>query len=223
MLNNIHVVRGRLQIGSHSLSAEVPDECPLCHRYSQIPIIVASAAPSRATEAIFQCGYSECGSYFIGYYNDNSPVSSPLSLVKVSPALPAMKEISEVISEISPMFVSIYREAEQALCLGLSQICGPGYRKAFEFLIKDYTKTLHPTKGEKIDKALPGDVVKNYVDNVKVKETAERCLWLGNDESHYLRKWSEHDIQDFINLIHITIHWIEMEQISRSYTENMKK
>ena len=43
-----------------------------------------------------------------------------------------------VIQEISFDYCSIYNEAHKAEQQGYLQVCGPGYRKALEFLVKDF-------------------------------------------------------------------------------------
>ena len=55
----------------------------------------------------------------------------------------------------------------------------------------------------------------------KIQTVAKRALWLGNDETHYLRKWEDKDLTDLRKLIDLTIHWIEMEKLSEEYIEDM--
>jgi hypothetical protein len=45
---------------------------------------------------------------------------------------------SATISKVSPDFCAIYEEAFKAEQYSLLLVAGPGYRKALEFLIKDY-------------------------------------------------------------------------------------
>ena len=40
---------------------------------------------------------------------------------------------------------------------------------------------------------------------------ASRAAWLGNDETHYIRKWVDKDVQNLKSLIDLTIRWIESE------------
>ncbi len=47
------------------------------------------------------------------------------------------------------------------------------------------------------------------------------AFWLGNDETHYLRKWEQHDVDDLVTLIKLTTNWIEIEHLSKSYVEEM--
>ena len=105
--------------------------------------------------------------------------------------------------------------------LGLTQIAGPGYRKAFEFLVKDYAKSLKPDDSERIEKLFSGNVVNEFITDPRIQAVAKRALWIGNDEIHYLRKWVAHDIDDLITLIKLAINWVEIERLSQSYTEEM--
>lgn len=37
-------------------------------------------------------------------------------------------------------------------------------------------------------------IYKNYIEDNNVRRCAELAVWLGNDESHYLRKWENKDL-----------------------------
>jgi hypothetical protein len=132
---------------------------------------------------------------------------------------------SETINKLSPMFVSIYNEAKTAKENGLSQVAGPGFRKAFEFLIKDYAKSGKEKAEDKnrIEGEFSGVVVNNYISDERIKELAKRVLWLGNDETHYLRIWEDRDINDLLTLISLAIHWIEIDLLSSQYINSMPR
>ncbi len=112
-------------------------------------------------------------------------------------------------------------ESAEAFQLRLRQVAGPGYRKAFEFLIKDYAKSNAQHKATEIEAMFSGNVVKEFVSDLRIQAVAKRCLWLGNDETHYMRKWTDHDIHDLVTLIKLTSKWIEIEQLSQSYMDSM--
>ena len=105
--------------------------------------------------------------------------------------------------------------------MGLNQIAGPGYRKAFEFLIKDYAKSIAPDRAAEIEAKFAGAVVSDFVGDPRIQAVAKRSLWLGNDETHYLRKWTDHDVSDLVTLIKLTANWIEIDHLSKSYVESM--
>ncbi len=105
----------------------------------------------------------------------------------------------------------------------MDQICGTGYRKALEFLIKDYAIKKYPAHKKEIIKKFLGNVINDHIDDVRIKDVAARAAWLGNDETHYERKWLGADISDLKALIDLTLHWIESESITEDYKKRMPK
>ena len=58
-------------------------------------------------------------------------------------------------------------------------------------------------------------------DNPQVKLCAERAAWLGNDEIHYERRWTNKDITNLKELITLTINWIHSCILTRKYADDM--
>jgi hypothetical protein len=48
-----------------------------------------------------------------------------------------------------------------------------------------------------------------------------RAVWIGNDVTHYIRKWEGKNLEDLKKLIELTVHWIEMEALSKSFEDEM--
>lgn len=113
------------------------------------------------------------------------------------------------------MFVSIYGQAHTAEQLSLDQVCGPGYRKALEFLLKDFlighTFKSDPTKHDDVKKAFLANVIKEQINDSRIKQIAERAVWIGNDETHYVRKWIDKDLQDLKSLVRLTVNFVDSE------------
>jgi hypothetical protein len=214
--------------GGEQYVGKTPDTCPLCHVRVHIDAGRAYTVVNGSLQKLFEC--PSCHNFFLGYYVLLSGVEKrtlhdlgKLDLKALSPSTPRIDELSKSIKEISPSFASIYTESHTAKEMGLEQIAGPGFRKAFEFLIKDYAQTRlkdDKTK-EEVAKVFVGTVVSKFIEDPRIQDIAKRALWLGNDETHYLRKWTEHDIEDLIALIRLTIHWIEMELLSERYKQEM--
>ncbi len=150
-----------------------------------------------------RCPIKECGEFFLLKELDNG-----LSFVQNHPM---SKEVfSEIINSVSSSFGRIYNEAYAAEQMGLMEVCGVGYRKALEFLIKDYVMQGKDEQiAEKIKKLPLAKCIDDYVDDEMVKAVAKRAVWLGNDETHYVRKWEDKDVHDLKGLIRLTILWIE--------------
>ena len=205
-------------VQNHSYPVEVPDACPICHRHSEMQIIGADAVDAGAVvQVTVRCAYSACRQFFFCYYG-RVPDGK---LVATKPVKPNVQGFPEAVSKLSPTFVSIFAEAEEAAQLGLKQIAGPGYRKAFEFLVKDYAKSLAPDRSEEIDAKFAGTVVSEFVKDPRIQAVAKRSLWLGNDESHYIRKWTELNVTDLVTLIKLTANWIEIDALSKGYIQSM--
>jgi hypothetical protein len=211
-------IQKNISVSNHSYPVDYPSVCPICHHHGDIQIVKAFEHPhDRNVEVAFQCPMQGCKGLFIGYYGPRGQKE----LLNIVPKKPNVASFPDVIGEISPQFLSIYAEAEEARSLGLEQIAGPGYRKAFEFLIKDYASSLDVEKTSEIQGAFSGNVVKEYIQDPRIQAVAKRALWLGNDETHYLKKWTDHDVQDLVTLIRLAINWIEIERLSEQYQDDM--
>ena len=125
------------------------------------------------------------------------------------------------IEGLSPSFCQIFNEAAEAQTRGLGQICGCGYRKALEFLVKDFSIHRNAEKDNEIKAAPVGEVIKCYVENQRIKEVARRATWIGNDETHYVRRWGDRDIKDLTLLIELTVSWIRTELLTEKIIEEM--
>jgi len=204
------------QQSSYNLDT-VPDACPICHNGIQ-PIPAGADHLLRndfVIERTFACPVASCNRLFIGRYFKN-PGSGYFYLQQCVPIEPAKESFSAELQKISPDYCSIYEQAHKAEQLGLALISGPGYRKALEFLIKDYLTLLQRTDDDKKEIAdLPlMACIKKYVQDKRMLMTAERATWLGNDETHYVRRWEDKDLQDMKNLIQLTCYWILSEHLT---------
>lgn len=202
---------------------EIPDECPLCHsgihpKYQYAFCDRARYKKKNCLQVVFKCPRKECGNLFIGYYvsiDTDLPKCRKFMLTDMRPKDKTESRFSYIIENISNNFCTIYNQAMVAESYELSEICGAGYRKALEFLVKDYLIKLHPKKEEEIKKNYLASCIKEYIEDPRVRLVAERAVWLGNDEVHYSRKWEKKDLADLKRLIKLTVNWIEMEQMTK--------
>jgi len=212
------LIKRGITVQSHGYPVDVPDACPVCHRHSEMQLVGADVVEEgRGVQAVFRCAYQGCRAFFICSYGPRGSHE----LLSVRPVKPLITALPETVAKLSPTFISVFQEAEEATQLGLKQIAGPGYRKAFEFLIKDYAKSVRPEKAAEIEAKFSGAVVNDYVADARIQAVAKRSLWLGNDETHYLRKWTDRDVSDLVTLIKLTASWIEIEHLSKTYVDGM--
>ena len=131
------------------------------------------------------------------------------------------RRFPDEIGEISKDFLKIYKQAEGAEDSRFDEICGPGYRKALEYLIKDYCIQKNPDDSEAIKKSFLGNVIDSYISDPQIKNNAKRAAWLGNDETHFERKWNDKDIDDLKTLIQLTVNFIHSDWLTDKYKREM--
>ena len=213
--------------GGNTTLDKLPDICPQCqHKIDPQKAggFYNSKRPyyDNALEVIFRCPNLDCHEVFIGYYAKRGDQNHFL-LRKTDPTKYEERIFSQTISNISFDFPKIYNQAFAAENAKLDQVCGAGYRKALEFLIKDYLlrKTENEKEKEKIKNELLGVCIEKRIKDSSIKEVAKRAAWLGNDETHYLRKWDQKDLQDLKKLIDLTVHWMEAEALTTQLLQDM--
>jgi hypothetical protein len=126
------------------------------------------------------------------------------------------------VSEISPTFVEIYDQAIAAETHDLSQLVGIGLRKALEFLVKDFASREAPEKQKEIRDARLAICISKYVSDANVQACCTRAAWLGNDETHYTRKWEDKDINDLKLLVRLTVNWMDNILLTKKYVSEME-
>ncbi|OME10147.1 hypothetical protein BSK47_31225 [Paenibacillus odorifer] len=223
MSRNIKYARpgdGKYTAESYTSVDRYPDKCPICNVVLEPKIIYAGYFQEGDSEIVFMCTRRECQSLFISYYY--SGYIDEWQYRRSAPHNLLTPEFSGEINELSPLFKEIYGQAYTADNSGLNHVAGMGYRKALEFLIKDYLINFLEKEREVIEKKLLGKCIKDDVDNSNIKLVAERAVWIGNDETHYVRKWETKDISDLKKLIDVTVHWISSEIITKRVIEEMQ-
>lgn len=211
---------------------QLPDNCPNCRKSGQPNFVNAALITADRPIplfTVFRCPILTCRCFYITTYryvgrNSQGAASysrqgSALARFVESKLFPAN------ISTVSPLFCTTYNQALTAEENQLDQICGPGYRKALEFLVKDYLMTYvykaDPMKQEEVKKAFLANVIEKHIDQDRIKQCAKRAAWLGNDEVHYTRKWEDKDIHDLKSLVLMTVNYIDLTIESDRYLKEM--
>ncbi len=198
------------------------DECPLCG-FGIKPTVLYSyyVSKNQGFNRIHCAPYilnlcPKCHGIFLVEYTsclvEYDPASSPTfpSIERISPINQHPERFSNEIVSLSPGFVESYTQSSIAESEGLLQICGIGYRKALEFLVKDYLCHVHPEDSEKICSEFLGNSIKR-IDNQRIKVLAERSTWIGNDETHYIKKREDLGLDDMKRFIKAMLTYIESE------------
>ncbi|WP_376786146.1 hypothetical protein [Enterococcus italicus] len=183
---------------------ELPDTCPHCGEKGN-PTICNYAYKDDSNKffgVLLSCPHNECRKFFALEYNDDGHYSDTRKYENYSYRPPIKVDLPDNIEKVSEAFVEIYSQATKAESEKLDQIAGVGYRKSLEFLIKDYAIRKYSEDEEKIKKIFLGPVISQYLNDFpKLQNLAQAATWIGNDETHYVRRHDDKDIRDMKQFI----------------------
>ena len=200
---------------SSCLEFEEESICPIC-KHAISPIYVSSALNTEKTATVLNyC--TACQNSFITNYNvtklGKSSANYDYYNGEISESVPnTFKEenFDEAVASLSPQFVKIYNQALAAEAQGLDEIAGIGYRKSLEFLVKDFAIHEYPDNVEDIKAIRLAKCIEKYIDNKRIATLAEKSAWIGNDETHYVRKQEDRDVSDMKKFIQAMLYFIGM-------------
>lgn len=217
---------GNNYIRNKEILVNVPEQCPLCESIMSpivFPNAVISDTPIEKTWPgnflVFQVAFitrcTKCKRLYTNVfeiYKDNYNNLNISKNVYHQTKMPNIDiNFSENIQALSPMFIKTYTQAIQAEKLNLNELSGMGFRKALEFLTKDFAIKLTPDNTEKIEKMPLSQVINNELSNSleDISILLKNATWLGNDETHYIKKFPDKDISDMKRYISAAIKLID--------------
>ncbi len=206
LINNLNSAR-------MNLSYTAVEICPICKTKIRPVQLAASLNTSDAASVFNYC--QSCHETFITQYKvqrrtSNSDYYVATDVIYSEPNRFSKHIFDERIINLSPQFDRIYNQALAAESSMLDEIAGLGYRKALEFLIKDFAIHEHPDDEEDIKAKPLAQCIKKYIENEKITTLAERSTWIGNDEAHYTRKQEDRDVSDMKDFIQAIVYFIGM-------------
>ncbi|PNW25263.1 hypothetical protein [Formosa algae] len=153
---------------------EFPNECPHCHKHI-IPEYKSDYMNGEqyTIYVTLICPNAKCDKPFIAQYGrENHTEYNYEKIVKYSVIT---EKFSSEIIEISPKFQKIYNEAFFAEQNNLFEVCGVAYRKALEFLLKDYLIGIYPDKEQSMKKKYNIELHKLICRRHKIKNNIKTC------------------------------------------------
>lgn len=197
---------------------DIPSHCPWCE--AKIAPVILNKSEIGFTHGdrddffsiLFSC--PSCKKHFMNQYSINYDFAknNVSYFLKVN-SIPVKKgefSYDEIINEICSDFEEIIDQAKSAEGLNLHHLAGMGYRKATEFLVKDYLIKYKKHDENEISKKLLGGCIK-LLDDDRIRALAEATAWIGNDETHYIRKHEDRDVKDLKKFLHSITLFISYE------------
>jgi hypothetical protein len=212
-----------------------PNVCPHCHIVNTPSPIWQIQSKDTDNEYVFitawTCSNQSCKKVFLALYkrvtNNQFQFARFLNGLPKGPIWP--KPILE-LKEGNPKedtqpgqtkFIKTYLQSLEAENSGLDEVAGMGYRKAIEYLVKDWAIYNKPEEKDKIQKLWLGQVISNYYDG-DLKDILERATWLGNDQAHYNKLFEEYDISILKELIELIMVELDRQFKKKHYINTIQ-
>ncbi|MFT8414315.1 MAG: DUF4145 domain-containing protein [Oenococcus oeni] len=201
-----------------TLDIDIPDLC-LRNGEHMTPDVLYGAADrdKQNFSVLLRC--VDCGLFFNRQYKlinrgdgnfTNYRVGTEIDL-PIAPKIAT--NVPDSIKKISSDFDKIYNQAMQAESYQLDQIVGIGLRKALEFLVKDYAVKQNTAKADKIKSDTLQNVINDsFKDDPRIQSLATGAAYLGNDETHYVKRYETKDLKDLKRFINSFISIIDMNE-----------
>ena len=196
-----------------------PDICPICNK-GIVPKVISAVACYGGPDIVNVAMLYLCPSCYQAFLSVSRCLSEPYPSLRipvetrtlyVAPQKYFREEFEPEIRTLSPQFVEIYNQAAEAEASNLDELAGIGYRKALEFLVKDFCIHKNPDSADEIKSTMLGACIKKWIDDKRINTLAERAVWIGNDETHYVRKHTDLDIKDMKRFLKALLGFIAAE------------
>lgn len=124
-----------------------------------------------------------------------------------------LKPLPDSIKEISPRFCELYNQCLTAESNNHLELAGSGFRNALEVLIKDYAITQLVKPKEEVKSKKLYQAIKDYMKTINLHHSAEVVRILGNDNTHYVRKYDQIGFDILKKYMEIFIQVIDTEYL----------
>lgn len=126
---------------------------------------------------------------------------------------PKPSVLPDSIINLSPRFVTLYADSEIAYSKNMIELAGSGFRNALEILIKDYAINELGNDPQEVSNMKLFNAIDKYLPDEKLKKSADVVRILGNDYTHYDRKYSQYDINILKVYLDIFIRRIDVDYL----------
>lgn len=166
---------------------EKPMSCPYCGVHTDA---IGTAAQSfhlsgnrSALVVAYQC--TRCKKQFLAVYIEED---NRLTLNTIIPVADA-DEVHPGLKTVSPEFERIHQQSYRAELRGDIDIAAVGYRTALEVLIKDFAIRELGEEEEEVASKKLAQAIEDYSGTVGMKNAENVVRKLGNDYTHYRKKY----------------------------------
>lgn len=191
---------------------DMPDRCPNCHAYGSFLLAGCFRSPDDPdiTSALFYCPH--CHLFFMAYFECENSAGNSHQIKECFGVAKPLDQFSDLLYQMSPEFCETYKEAWEAERAHLMRAAGPAYRKALEFLVKDFAKCRNKEEDpDRIDKMPMMQAIKKFIAHSSIQTLSQAATWLGNDQTHTTKLHEDYDLKD-LKLFNLAVaKYIDLE------------
>lgn len=187
-----YLIKGAGIFGSYSHNFKKPSICPYCHISTDAPISAKNEHSFNGHQLfIATCKCTACRKnfFFACEYDSGKTDYDPI----IYPAVEFVPYSNDTLKAISPRFIDIYNQALQSEFHNNLELAAIGYRSALEILVKDYAINELKKDPEEVRSKKLYDAIEIYLNQDGLFKTADVVRILGNDHTHYDRKYPQYD------------------------------
>ena len=166
---------------------EKPMSCPYCGIHTDTAETVAQHFLLTGTQRalVVGCRCTRCKKQFLAVYIEED---NRLTLNTIIPVADA-DEVHPGLKTVSPEFERIHQQSYRAELRGDIDIAAVGYRTALEVLIKDFAIRELGEEEEEVASKKLAQAIEDYSGTVGMKNAENVVRKLGNDYTHYRKKY----------------------------------
>ncbi|MCL2095596.1 MAG: hypothetical protein FWH10_01685 [Oscillospiraceae bacterium] len=118
-------------------------------------------------------------------------------------------QLPESISNVSPRFAELFKQAKWAEENGFIELAGTGYRNSIEILVKDYAIAEHGKTAEEVSGVKLAEAIKSYLSFFEAQIPADVIRVLGNNYTHYKNKHEDIGFDVLLQYVQIFINMVD--------------
>lgn len=205
-----YLIKKASTFGSYSGSYKKPAICPHCGFGTDAPFF-EKAVHAFNGHQIFTavCTCTACGKnfFFACEYDAEKANYDPI----IYPSIAFTPYSNGTLEKISPRFIDMYNQALRAESNKDLDLAATGYRTALEILVKDYAINELGKNPDEVSSKKLCAAIGAYLNQEALMKTADVVRILGNDYTHYERKYPQYDFELLKNYMEIFLKQIEVQ------------